>query len=688
MRVLRVFWAFFALFFLGTVPLSAATNKIAVPKKNGGFQDFQDTQRADEITISDDTALLDSQTKSKLKSIKDNEHVTPDIKQAIDHLLRMNAASAQAASSHPPAGAAGVNYGQAHGFKNLDARPAADGRQSLKDRERSIETPEAFDTSIPLDLGARRESFDGNSTSLIDTGHPLNPRALSDAPRPSAQKRPRGFENLIRRRRRSAKPAPKPILREPVREARSREREISGPLLPTLERVREMIRERRFTAALDALGAILGQDPKNAEARILLPLVLFELGRFEAAIAAADHAIRLHPISAEAYFVRALAFERIGMETRKMMDLRRAAVLNPDRFGSYLRRIQAGELRIFDPAVGDQFNLLDAVAPRGPDPKRRTGGAIPGILLLAGLAGLLLWGIFRSLNLVARSGTGPRTGRSVLQDFWTGRRGSSVLSPTSPPVRVVQKLRKHQVLAGKYKLTRYLGRDGTVEVWRVQDVSLDRAAILMRLYSGPEHSEERALRLEEARSAAALRHPNIVDVYEVLDLPQGLFIVYEHYSGKSVRQVLEKNEKIPLSQIGGILGPVCRALEHAHHRGVAHGGLSPERILITKEGYIKVSQFVLARTTGEGAERYSAPEAKRGELKAVSDIYSLALCCHEMLAGAPPGDPAGKIDERLEALLEPALDLDHRTRTPSAKDFLRILRRLSAQPGTSTEAAA
>ncbi|MFA5028865.1 MAG: serine/threonine-protein kinase, partial [Candidatus Methylomirabilota bacterium] len=188
--------------------------------------------------------------------------------------------------------------------------------------------------------------------------------------------------------------------------------------------------------------------------------------------------------------------------------------------------------------------------------------------------------------------------------------------------------------------------------------------------------DEGSRRHEEARSAAGLHHLNVVDMYEVLDLPTGLYVVYEYNPGKSLRHILQEKGKLSLVQVRDILIPVCKALEHAHHREIVHGGLSPERIHVTNQRYVQVSDFVLARTTGTGSEPYAAPEAKRGEPRTVSDIYSMGMCFFEMLTGELPNQSAYEPDPVIAPIIEKALDLDYRSRLSSAREFLALLQRL------------
>ncbi|MFC1679048.1 serine/threonine protein kinase [Elusimicrobiota bacterium] len=243
------------------------------------------------------------------------------------------------------------------------------------------------------------------------------------------------------------------------------------------------------------------------------------------------------------------------------------------------------------------------------------------------------------------------------------------------------------MIAGKYKLLRVMGMDGVAQVWKAEDMTLGRAVLIKRLYAAPEAAELRARTMDAAKKAAALHHPNIAELFEVLDRAAGLFLVYEYTSGKSIRRILKSVGTLPSSQILGILIPVCRALEHSHRQGIAHGGLSPERIVLTQQGYVKVTDFVLARTTTPTAKPYRAPEMNGGVPTAAADIFSLGACFLEMLTGKrPPYDEliTLKLDSRIEELMKKVLDPDPEKRFSSSMELLGALQGMSGEDGASS----
>ena len=402
-------------------------------------------------------------------------------------------------------------------------------------------------------------------------------------------------------------------------------------------------------------------------------------GRFDDAREAADKALDANPNDADAYALRAIASEQLGDETAKLAALEEAARLNPKRFGTLLKQARSG-VTLFDPSAADSWHLLEALSHDEGEKSEISGKTIALILL-----GIIVFGLPLGAGITLYRRLSPEQQRRAVSWWRAASRGQvlpTVKTATESPVRkpdgasIVQ-LEPGLRIADKYKLVRRLGVDGTVEVWKALDCVLDRPVLLKRLYESHAESDEWQRRLNEAKQAAALHHPNVADLYEILDMPIGLFVVYEYPSGKTLRDIIDQFGPIPLLQAIDILIPVCRALQHAHHREIVHGALSPERVVLTRQGYIKVTDFILARTTASGGEAYVAPEAKRGDPTRASDIYSLGACLHELLTGAVPGlDGEEEPDARAEELLGRTLDLDGRTRIQSARVFQKELETL------------
>lgn len=408
--------------------------------------------------------------------------------------------------------------------------------------------------------------------------------------------------------------------------------------------------------------------PKDAREGVLLARLHLRDGRPTQALSHADAALGLEPAGADAHMLRALALERLGRREDALLAARIAARLDPGRFEGPWRRGRKGLSLLA--AEEDGWRLFEPAFPRAAGIPADAGGwFLLGLILAMASGTVALRGLdWRSIVRKGRRRYGPRV--SVLP-------ASAAAAPPSarPPSKPL--LAEGDVLAGKYRLARGAPH-GEREAWKAVDRVLDRPALVKRI-GGPGDRDKVAA----AKTAATLHHPNVGDIFEILDLPQGLFVVYEHVPGKSLRAILSHAGRLPPGQIRDMLVPVCRALEHAHHRGIAHGLLTPERIWVTRQGYVKVLDFVLARELEGPGSPYAAPETRRGRPSPLSDIFSLGLCCYEMLCGGLPGG-GGEPEGPLAELLERALDLDKRTRLASAGEFARLLREGTQDPATTS----
>lgn len=202
---------------------------------------------------------------------------------------------------------------------------------------------------------------------------------------------------------------------------------------------------------------------------------------------------------------------------------------------------------------------------------------------------------------------------------------------------------------GEFEIVGIIGRGGMGAVYKARQPALDRLVaikIIPRTLAQDASFVERFHR--EARAAAAVRHPNIIEVHTV-GKDKGLeFIAMEFVDGESLSALLRREGRLTPDRALGLMKQVASALAKAHSLGIVHRDIKPANILLTSEGIAKVADFGLAKRTGVdvsvtatgqslGTPLYMPPEVARGRrADQRSDLYSLGATFYHALAGRAP----------------------------------------------------
>src|SRR5437773_8085982 len=277
---------------------------------------------------------------------------------------------------------------------------------------------------------------------------------------------------------------------------------------------------------------------------------------------------------------------------------------------------------------------------------------------------------------------------------------------------------------GHYRIESLIGVGGMGEVYLARDERVGRKAALKLLPGNLTTDETQLSRFKnEARSASALNHPNILTVYEIGAEGTRQFIATEFIEGITLRASIARGRMDPHPALE-IAVQVASALAAAHEAGVVHRDIKPENIMLRPDGYVKVLDFGIAKLTEQrlasdsdmrkttaalqtrpglvlGTARYMSPEQARGQkVDARTDIWSLGVVLYEMVEGSPPfhgetpsdciasiltTEPpplSGVLPDvplKLESILEKALRKNSDERYQTIKEMLADLRILKGE---------
>ena len=348
---------------------------------------------------------------------------------------------------------------------------------------------------------------------------------------------------------------------------------------------------RRYEQALEEASAALKLGGPTAALYQVRSAAQAGMGRHREALADAESALGLNPASAAGRLRRAQALEGLGQKRGALEDYRRAAELDHAQAPIY-----------------EEAYLRLARAPK----HRRRLWAVAGAVLLAAAALSLLRRRRRSLHV---------------------RFGSVISLPPAgddpPPGRV---------LAGRFIVGRALDRGtGAQQIYEGRDLE-DRSRLIRRFM--PSLEPRRGFRLSQAQAACRLRHAGLAPLEAAFEASGSSFVVQEPYVGETLISILEKapGRRLPPESIARAARTLCEGIDAAHAAGLVHGRVSAREIIVEGDAW---------RLTGLGlpgaAHADIVPPEGDAETKE-GDLYGLAVCLYEALAGDKPfSGPEGSL---------------------------------------------
>ncbi|MBL9107027.1 MAG: serine/threonine protein kinase [Myxococcales bacterium] len=284
------------------------------------------------------------------------------------------------------------------------------------------------------------------------------------------------------------------------------------------------------------------------------------------------------------------------------------------------------------------------------------------------------------------------------------------------PQNDIEHIESGTIIADRYRVVSRIGRGGMGTVYLGEHTTVGRRVAIKVLTHQWSRSELVAKRFRaEARAASAAGHPNIIEVFDAGQLPDGrLYLVMEYLTGRNLYDEIQDLGTLPVGRACRIIRAVARAIRAAHDVGIIHRDLKPDNVMFVPlpegEGEtVKVLDFGISagaeRTEAEarltvpghalGTPEYMAPEQAKGkDATELFDVYALGVMLYEVLVGEPPfvsnnlveimarkstekapslGERRGDLPKNLVALVDACLEIDPGDRPQSAREFLQKL---------------
>lgn len=261
--------------------------------------------------------------------------------------------------------------------------------------------------------------------------------------------------------------------------------------------------------------------------------------------------------------------------------------------------------------------------------------------------------------------------------------------------------REGELIAGRYRLRRKVGRGAMGVVWQAEDERLRRAVAVKQLLPDATAADDAQFRplvraMREARVAARLKHPHAVTVYDVVEEDGTPFLVMEFLPSRPLTELLADHGPLPPGRVAELGGQIASALSAAHADKILHRDVTPNNVLIAEDGAAKIADFGLSHAMGEGTmtggglvvgtPAFLSPEVADGEEPDYpSDVFSLGSTLYTAMEGAPPFGTDGNQIALLKRVAHGEVTAPRQT-GPLAEVLLRMLQHDPQERPTMAEA--
>jgi len=224
---------------------------------------------------------------------------------------------------------------------------------------------------------------------------------------------------------------------------------------------------------------------------------------------------------------------------------------------------------------------------------------------------------------------------------------------------------KGELIDNRYEIIKSVGEGGMANVYLAYDTILERE-VAVKILRGDLSDDEKFIRRfqREANSASSLRHPNVVEMYDVGEDKGRYFIVMEYVAGKTLKSLIKKRGALNLSEAIDIMLQLTSGIVCAHNSFIIHRDIKPQNVLILEDGRVKITDFGIAMALNNneltqtnsvmGSVHYLPPEQASGSGSTIkSDIYSLGILMYELLTGKVPFKGENAVEIAIKHMKDP-----------------------------------